>query len=144
MGFFDLFKRKFSKKYEIQARSAPEGEVSVAASRIEADKAEPASQSGAWFGSSVLARPVVTEKSTRLSHLGQYVFYVAVDASKGEVSESVKRMYGVEPTSVHVMRHKGENVVFRRQRGRTKALKKAIVTLPKGKSIDVMRQVKTV
>jgi len=141
MGFFDLFKRRFGKKYETATRTAPVGEQSVVPKfKFEKGSQEAVLLSTEFIGSSVLVRPLMTEKSTKLSHLGQYVFEVALSASKGEVKESIKKMYGVEPRTVHLIRYKGERVVFRRQTGCTKAMKKAIVTLPKGKSIDVLRQ----
>ncbi len=85
----------------------------------------------------VLLRPVVTEKSTRLGSQSQYVFEVATRASKADVRQAVFHVYGVKPISVNVMVNQGKSVRFGRTYGQTIARKKAVVTLPAGKTIDV-------
>lgn len=86
----------------------------------------------------ILLRPIVTEKSTRGGAHAQYTFEVAVSASKADVRRSVHHLYGVTPVAVNMVSLKGKVVRFGRTYGRTVNRKKAIVTLPTGKTIDVV------
>lgn len=86
----------------------------------------------------VLLSAVVTEKSARIEKSGQYVFAVAADASKKTVAEAVNRVYGVNPVAVNIVRLPGKWVRYGRTVGRQVVRKKAIVTLPAGKSIDIV------
>lgn len=86
----------------------------------------------------VLIRPIVTEKSTRGAGISQYTFEVATTASKSDVQQSVHHLYGVMPVAVNMMTLRGKVVRFGRTYGRTVKSKKAIVTLPAGKTIDIV------
>lgn len=86
----------------------------------------------------VLLRPIVTEKSTRGSAQFKYTFEVAVNASKADIKQSVRHLYGITPVAVNVISLRGKMVRFGRTYGRTVNRKKAIVTLPAGKTIDVV------
>ena len=46
-------------------------------------------------------------------------------------------MYGITPVSVNIQNVRGKRVRFGRVRGKRKDWKKAIVTLPEGKTINV-------
>ncbi|NBS41102.1 50S ribosomal protein L23 [bacterium] len=94
-------------------------------------KAVPADLSG------TIVRPLVTEKAAVIAHAGQYSFVVAPDANRIAVSKAIKAMYGIQPESVNIQRVRGKVVRFGRSVGQRAAWKKAIVTLPKGKTIDV-------
>ena len=83
----------------------------------------------------LLLRPVVTEKSSSVK--GQYTFEVPVDASKTDVRHAVYHAYGVQPAAIAISRRDGKYVRYGRAEGRTIKRKKAIVTLPAGKSIEV-------
>jgi large subunit ribosomal protein L23 len=94
----------------------------------------------------VLHRPIVTEKSNfQNSQLHQYVFEVAVDASKTLVKDAVETLFDVDVLRVNVI-----NVPARRTRRwrsrrvlvRRGTYKKAIVTLAEGDTIDVFEGVK--
>ncbi len=84
-----------------------------------------------------ILRPLVTEKAAVIAHAGQYSFEVAIDANRIAVSKTIKAMYGVMPESVNIQRVRGKVVRFGRSVGQRASWKKAIVTLPKGKTIDV-------
>lgn len=86
----------------------------------------------------VLLRPVVTEKTSRGGAQSQYTFEVARSASKADVKQSVHHLYGVTPVAVNMVNMRGKAVRFGRTYGRTMNRKKAIVTLPAGKTIDVV------
>ena len=87
--------------------------------------------------STVIVRPLVTEKTARLAGMGKYVFEVTVTAGRVEIQQAIANIYGVRPVSVNIQNVVSRAVRFGRHRGFQKAWKKAIVTLPKGKKIDV-------
>ncbi len=85
---------------------------------------------------SVLLRPLVSEKASHQQTMNnQYFFAVAISANKIEIAKAVKAVYGINPVSVNVIRYEGKVRNFGRVRGKRKDWKKAIVTLPKGKTI---------
>lgn len=87
--------------------------------------------------SSVIVKPVVTEKSAILASKNMYVFAVRNNANSIQVAAAMKAMYDVKPLSVNVMNVRGKIVRRGRVAGKRKAWKKAIVTLPKGKSLNI-------
>jgi large subunit ribosomal protein L23 len=85
----------------------------------------------------VLLRPVVSEKSTNLADASrQFVFQVAVDASKPEIREAVEKLFNVQVDAVRVASVKGKNKRFGAVLGRRKDWKKAYVRLKAGFDID--------
>lgn len=85
----------------------------------------------------IVRRPLITEKSTTIGEFNQYVFEVAVDASKPEIKAAVEGLFKVKVNAVNTLNQKGKVKRFRGKLGQRKAIKKAIVTLAQGDSIDV-------
>lgn len=83
----------------------------------------------------ILLTPHLTEKSSALAERRQYTFLVPLHAEKGSVAAAVAERYGVRPVRVAIVRTIGKTVRYGRSVGRRSATKKAIVTLPEGKSI---------
>lgn len=84
----------------------------------------------------ILLRPLVSEKASHQQTLAnQYFFEVAKDANKIEVAKAVKAVYGIKPIKVNVIRVEGKSSRRGRTIGKRKDWKKAVVTLPKGKTI---------
>jgi len=81
--------------------------------------------------------PVITEKATLLSEQNKVVFKVAHDASKDEIAAAVEELFKVKVTKVNTMVPKGKTKRFRGTIGRRNDVKKAIVTLAEGQSIDI-------
>ena len=81
--------------------------------------------------------PVITEKATLLSEQNKVVFKVADDASKDEIAAAVEALFKVQVTKVNTLVQKGKTKRFRGIMGRRVDIKKAIVTLAEGQSIDV-------
>ena len=81
--------------------------------------------------------PVITEKSTLLSEQNKVVFKVADDASKDEIAAAVEALFNVKVTKVNTLNVKGKTKRFRGRPGRRSDVKKAIVTLAEGQSIDI-------
>ncbi len=85
----------------------------------------------------VLVKPLLTEKATILNAENKYLFEVDIKANKVEVKKAIKEVYGIVPTSVNMIKYDGKKVRHGRTTGRKKSWKKAIVTLPKGKTINI-------
>ncbi len=106
--------------------------------KTESKKVEPAAKEAVnGPANHIIVRPLVTEKSSRLNALRQYVFEVQPSATKIDVRNAVHQLYGVRPTSVDISNVRGNVVRYGRTWGKTNSRRKAMVTLPEGKSIDV-------
>ncbi|PLW97326.1 MAG: 50S ribosomal protein L23 [Marinilabiliales bacterium] len=89
----------------------------------------------------VILKPVITEKMTdKGEKLNQFGFIVDNSANKLQIKEEVEELYGVQVLSVNTMNYSGK----RKSRftksgvisGKTKAFKKAVVTVAEGEIID--------
>ena len=85
----------------------------------------------------VIVAPVITEKSTMASDHNQVVFKVAPKPTKPEIKAAVEALFSVKVTAVNTIVRKGKTKRFRGTVGRQSDVKKAIVTLAEGQSIDV-------
>lgn len=85
----------------------------------------------------VIVAPVITEKATLSSEANQIVFNVAPNASKGAIKNAVEALFGVKVKAVNTLVRKGKTKRFRGIKGRQGDVKRAIVTLAEGDSIDV-------
>ena len=85
----------------------------------------------------VIRSPVVTEKSTNLSEHSQVVFDVAIDATKPQIKAAVEGLFSVKVKAVNTLVRKGKVKRFRNVKGVRNDVKKAIVTLVDGQSIDI-------
>ncbi len=85
----------------------------------------------------VILSPHITEKATVLSEQNKVVFQVAKDASKDEIASAVETLFNVTVTKVNTLVMEGKTKRFRGIRGKRSDIKKAIVTLAEGQSIDV-------
>jgi large subunit ribosomal protein L23 len=85
----------------------------------------------------LITAPVITEKSTVLSEQNKVVFRVPLNATKPQIKEAVEALFKVNVTSVNTMVTKGKTKFFRGNPGKRSDVKKAIVTLKDGQSIDV-------
>ena len=84
-----------------------------------------------------LIAPLITEKATMLSEQNKVVFKAPLTATKDEIKAAVEKLFKVKVVSVNTIRQKGKNKVFKGIRGKRSDIKKAIVTLRDGDSIDV-------
>jgi large subunit ribosomal protein L23 len=85
----------------------------------------------------IILSPVITEKATMASEHNQVMFRVPLTATKPEIKAAIERLFKVKVTAVNTMRVKGKTKVFRGVKGRRSDVKKAVVTLAEGSSIDV-------
>lgn len=85
----------------------------------------------------VIVSPVITEKATMLSEHNKVVFQVAKTATKPQIKAAVEKLFDVKVKSVNTLVTEGKIKVFRGRLGQRSDVKKAVVTLEEGHSIDV-------
>ena len=85
----------------------------------------------------IIVSPVITEKATNLTEQNKVVFRVAPKATKPQIKEAVKKLFDVKVVGVNTLVTKGKKKIFRGLRGQRSDVKKAIVTLAEGETIDV-------
>ena len=96
---------------------------------------------------SIIIKPILTEKMAELGEkLNRYAFEVRSDVNKIQIKKAVENAYGVNVKAVNTMRHGGgkrkmkytnKGVSFQR----TRFVKKAIVTLDAGDTIDLYENI---
>jgi large subunit ribosomal protein L23 len=85
----------------------------------------------------VIVSPVITEKATSLSEHNKVVFRVRKDATKPQIKAAVEKLFDVKVTGVNTLVRKGKTKRFRGTVGTQSDVKRAIVTLAEGQSIDI-------
>ena len=85
----------------------------------------------------VIVAPHITEKSTLLSEHNGVVFKVANDATKPQIKEAVEALFSVKVMGVNTIVAKGKTKRWKGKPYKRTDMKKAIVTLADGDSIDV-------
>jgi large subunit ribosomal protein L23 len=85
----------------------------------------------------VILAPHITEKSTLLSENNAVVFKVAGTATKPEIKAAVEALFDVKVKGVNTIVQKGKTKRWKGQPYKRSDIKKAVVTLAEGQSIDV-------
>ncbi len=85
----------------------------------------------------VILGPIVTEKATTAAEQSKVVVKVRKDATKPQIKAAVEKLFEVKVESVNTLVRKGKVKRFKGTVGRQSDVKKAIVTLAEGQSIDV-------
>ena len=85
----------------------------------------------------VIVSPVITEKATAASDYNKVVFNVRKDATKPQIKSAVEKLFDVKMASVNTLVRKGKTKRFKGNLGHQSDVKKAIVTLVEGQSIDI-------
>jgi large subunit ribosomal protein L23 len=85
----------------------------------------------------VVLAPHITEKSTLLSEQNAVVFKVANDATKPQIKAAVEALFNVSVLGVNTLTQKGKTKRWKGRPYTRSDMKKAIVTLAEGQSIDV-------
>ncbi len=88
----------------------------------------------------VIKKPHITEKATELTakKYPVYTFEVDPKTNKVEVCRKFKEQFGVTPIKVNIVNRPMKNVRVRGRQGQKSALKKAMVFLPEGTTIDII------
>ena len=85
----------------------------------------------------VILAPHITEKSTLASENNAVVFKVSNDATKPQIRDAVEALFDVKVTGVNTIVTKGKTKRWKGKPYKRTDMKKAIVTLKDGDSIDV-------
>ena len=140
MGIFDRFKKEEQDNANIQAAAVKPAKSSDTKkdekSDKKSDKGKKKEKGLPADLVDVILHPLVTEKAATMTSLSKYVFVVKPSANRVQVRNAVRKMYGVNPISVNIINMRGKEVRFGRKRGKRKDWKKAMVTFPKGTTID--------
>lgn len=129
-----LFRRK--EKVKKEERKIPKvKKIKEAASK---KKKEISPKSRAF---QTLRQPQITEKGTSLGTLNKYVFEVDRKANKTAVKRAVEEVYGVKVLKVNIINFLGKKRKYGQSLGRTRAWKKAVVTLREGDTIELFKGV---
>ena len=90
----------------------------------------------------IIRKPIITEKSAKLSENNQIVFEVCSDSTKIEIKEAVETLFKVTVNKVLTYNRVGKRKIFRNKPGRTKSVRRAVVSLKQGDTIDLNMGVK--
>ena len=80
------------------------------------------------LNSLIIKRPWISEKAVDMSALGKYVFLVDGKAKSHQIREAIEAIYKVHVVKVNIVRINNSD----------KNIKKAILTLKKGETIDTI------
>ena len=89
----------------------------------------------------LIKKPVITEKSTANSQFNKYIFEVRNDADKINIKKTIEEIYKVKVQKLNSLNVKSKPKVFKGQRGTRSELKRIIVTLKEGNTIDMSGKV---
>lgn len=85
----------------------------------------------------IVRRPIVTEKSANGSANNEVTFEVLTTATKPQIKAAVETLFGVKVKGVNTLVQKGKTKFFRGTRAMRGDMKKAIIRLEEGQTIDV-------
>jgi len=89
----------------------------------------------------LIKKPVITEKSTANAQFNKYIFEVRNDANKINIKKTIEDIYKVKVQKLNSLNVKSKPKVFKGQRGNRSELKRVIVTLKEGNTIDMSGKV---
>tara|TARA_B100000676_G_scaffold190534_1_gene187436 strand:- start:444 stop:725 length:282 start_codon:yes stop_codon:yes gene_type:complete len=89
----------------------------------------------------LIKKPVITEKSTANAQFNKYIFEVRNDANKINIKKTIEEIYKVKVQKLNSLSIKSKPKVFKGQRGSRSELKRIIVTLKEGNTIDMSGKV---
>ena len=86
----------------------------------------------------IIKAPIVTEKSAKLAQEGNTItFSVDTKANKTEIKQAVEKLFNVKVESVNTVTVRPKKKRVGRYTGKTNQVKKAIVKLKEGSSIEL-------
>jgi large subunit ribosomal protein L23 len=85
----------------------------------------------------IVLAPHITEKSTMMSETNSVVFKVAPTASKPEIKAAIEALFNVTVLNVNTLVSKGKTKRWKGKAYQRSDMKKAIVRLAEGQTIDV-------
>ena len=91
---------------------------------------------------SIIKKPLTTEKSTNIQQFNQYTFIVAKDSNTYEIKNAIEKIFKVKVVKINTQINRGKLKSFKGNIGFRKDIKKAIVTLKEGNTIDSSLEIK--
>ena len=91
---------------------------------------------------SIIKGPIMTEKSTNLNQFNKYSFIVSKDSNSYEIKQAIEIVFKVKVEKINTLVIRGKLKTFKGSIGYKKDLKKAIVTLAEGNTIDSSLEIK--
>ena len=91
---------------------------------------------------SIIHKPLMTEKSTNLNQFNQYSFVVAKSSNSNEIKLAIEKIFKVKVTKINTSIMRGKPKSFKGNIGFKSDIKKAIVTLSEGNTIDTSLEIK--
>tara|TARA_B110001454_G_C12695680_1_gene424275 strand:+ start:1462 stop:1755 length:294 start_codon:yes stop_codon:yes gene_type:complete len=85
----------------------------------------------------IIISPSITEKATYLSEQNKIVFKVNKKAKKDSIKRSIEKIFKVNVIKINTINLKGKTKIVKGKKSRKPDIKKAIITLKKGQSIDL-------
>ena len=85
----------------------------------------------------IIKAPIITEKSSNLSDNNVITFSVDVRANKTQIKQAIEKIFNVKVESVNTVNVKPKKKRVGRYVGKTNKVKKAIVKLKEGSSIEL-------
>ena len=85
---------------------------------------------------SIIHKPLTTEKSTNLQQYNQYSFIVSKNSNSNEIKQAIEKIFKVKVTKINTSILRGKPKTFKGTFGHRKDVKKAIITLQEGNTID--------
>lgn len=85
----------------------------------------------------LIVAPIITEKATLASEQNKVLFKVSRDATKPQIKAAIERLFDVKVEAVNTILRKGKRKTFKGTRGVQSDVKRAVVTLAEGQTIDV-------
>ncbi len=91
---------------------------------------------------SIISKPLLSEKSTNLNQFNQYTFVVSIDSNSSEIKQAIENIFKVKVIKVNTLISRGKLKTFKGVNGYKNNIKKAIVTLAEGNTIDSSLEIK--
>ena len=90
----------------------------------------------------IIKKPLTTEKSTNLQQYNQYSFVVSKDSNSSEIKFAIEKIFKVKVSKINTSILRGKSKTFKGTFGYRNDIKKAIVTLIEGNTIDPSLEIK--
>ena len=91
---------------------------------------------------SIIHSPIMTEKSTNLNQFNKYSFVVSKDSNVHEIKQAIETIFKVKVEQINTLVLRGKLKSFKGSIGYKKDIKKAIITLAEGNTIDSSLEIK--
>ena len=85
----------------------------------------------------IIKAPIITEKSSTLAQNNTYVFSVDIKVNKTQIKDAIEKIFNVKVENVNTINVKPKKKRVGRYAGKTQRVKKAIVKLKDGSSIEL-------